>query len=127
MRILVTGSRDWTDERAVARALDSAARPGELIIVVHGGARGADLLAEEHARERGWVVEEHQADWAALGNSAGCVRNQEMVDTGPDVCLAFIKPCRKAGCGKPKPHDSHGVSDCMKRARAANITTEEYR
>lgn len=129
MRILVTGSRNWFDEWAVAKALDDAVtEPRALVIVVHGGCpNGADRLADEYARERGWVIEEHSANWKAYGSTAGFIRNQEMVDTKPNICLAFIKPCQKSRCKKPQPHDSHGAADCVERAKAACIAVEEYR
>lgn len=130
MRILVTGSRDWSSHATVKWALDDAAfgREGEPITVVHGGCpQGADEAADVIAWRSGYLIEIHPADWRAHGKVAGHLRNQEMVDAGADVCLAFIKPCKKSGCRKPQPHDSHGTADCVKRARAAGIHVREYR
>jgi hypothetical protein len=138
VRILVTGSRDWTDARTLERALDGAVRglpADELVILVHGGnPHGADALAHAEGLERGWVIEVHEALWTVYNLAAGAVRNQEMVNTKPDVCVAFIRPCRRAGAckdangrAKPKPHDSHGTADCIERAKAAGIDVREYR
>jgi hypothetical protein len=47
-RVLVTGSRTWTDDDAVYHALNQAvvASAGQLVVVVHGACRtGVDLFA----------------------------------------------------------------------------------
>lgn len=130
MRILVTGSRDWNDLGTIAFALGDAVtgRDTESITVIHGGyPGGADRIAGELASSVGFVVEIHEANWRANGKAAGFIRNQEMVDAGANICLAFLMPCKKSGCRKPQPHDSHGAADCVKRARAAGIHVREYR
>ena len=50
-RLVVTGSRDWTD-RAVVEAALRRLPVGRL---AHGGARGLDTIAAEVATELGWV------------------------------------------------------------------------
>lgn len=112
MRILVTGSRDWPDPATVETAIESYLDDaGALdVVIVHGGCpTGADAFADAYARRMGWTVEVHPADWARYGKGAGPVRNQEMVDAGAAVCLAFVMP------------DSRGTRDCMGRATAAGI------
>jgi hypothetical protein len=51
--VLLCGSRDWTDEDALPAQLERAvARFGaERLVVIAGGARGADRQAEACARE----------------------------------------------------------------------------
>lgn len=116
-RILVTGSRDWTDRAAVWRALWSAAREGgsEPVTVVHGDCpTGADRYAKEWCHEviragLPCTEEPHPADWSRHGKAAGPIRNQEMVDLGAVVCLSF--PLK----------GSRGTVDCTTRATAAEI------
>lgn len=114
-RILVTGSRGFSDrpllETAFCDALDKAGIYEGIVTVVTGGARGADRLAESVARELGWAVESHPADWDKNGKAAGFIRNQGMVDAGAAVCVALLVrglPCR-------------GTKDCMRRAGKAGI------
>ncbi|SDN18680.1 SLOG family protein [Streptomyces wuyuanensis] len=98
-RVLVTGSRDWDDERLVRRELarvwNDVRNP---IIIVHGACpRGADRHAAQWVRDwpatgLGGVTEEaHPANWSLNGKRAGFIRNAQMVNLGADVCLAFIK------------------------------------
>lgn len=116
MRILITGSRDWTDSDVIRNALASfTLDTSEEITVVHGDCpTGADSIAAKIASENGFNVEAHPADWARHGKSAGPIRNQEMVDLGADICLAFPKG------------DSRGTRGCMKFAKAAGIKVVNY-
>lgn len=114
-RVLVTGSRDWVDRMAIWNALHAElVQFPSGIIVVHGGARGADDIADRWAwgmYQAGYHVrpEVHHANWDGLGKRAGIIRNQLMVDLGADVCHAF--PLGK----------SVGTRHCMSRAIAAGI------
>lgn len=112
-RILITGSRKWTDrhtvEVAIRREIISRRWSIPDVVVVHGGASGADACAHVSAVTMGLQVEEHPADWKAEGRAAGPLRNQRMVDLGADVCLAFPL------------FDSRGTYDCIRRAEGADI------
>lgn len=122
MRILITGSRDWTDRDTIRTALGETAHTawlerGEAMsdhTVVHGAAAGADAIAAWLATMVGMKVEAHPADWATCGKAAGGIRNQRMVDLGADVCLAF--PLR----------GSRGTWDCVRRAQVARIPVVIY-
>jgi hypothetical protein len=86
MRVLVCGSRSWADEAAIQRALEELLpRPATII---HGGARGADQLAGRIAARLGYAVEVYVADWRR-GGRAGPERNRRMLDSKPDLVLAF--------------------------------------
>jgi hypothetical protein len=94
-RILVTGSRDWRDTNLLRAVLtgvaDEARAKGDTNpVLVHGTARGADRQAERLWIELGLPVERHPADWETLGKAAGVIRNKAMVDTRPDLVVAFI-------------------------------------
>ncbi len=112
MRILVCGSRTWTDGGRIAenllRLVVNQSVP--LCTVIHGGARGADMLAGVAALKLGLDMRVFPADWKRYGRAAGAIRNQQMLDEGkPDIVLAFWD-------GK-----SRGTMDMVNRARKAHV------
>lgn len=113
-RILITGGRDFNHKEIVMQALTDtiASFSGEEVVVVHGGAKGADTLAAECAKKLGAGVECHPADWETHGKKAGPIRNVHMVNLGADICLAFPS------------QQSKGTWHCVKKAREAGIKTE---
>lgn len=130
-RILVTGSRDWDDWGTLCQALDSELVRLRLltdtnslprrVTIVHGGCpTGADAMAGQWvARHRGEGIiantEIHPAEWKLHGRFAGPKRNDQMVKSGADVCMAFIK------------NNSRGASGCLAMAKKAGIPTQVYR
>lgn len=121
MRILVTGSRDWPDWPLIGQALDEAQRYLTKVLelsgpitLIHGGAAGADHMADVEAGLRGWRVEVYPADWKR-GRGAGIMRNLEMINLGADICLAFIH------------NSSRGASHCADAAETAGILVWRYR
>ena len=112
-RILVTGSREWTNYATVLRALSASWRFTQAldVVVVQGGAPGADEMAARAAKYIGLAVETHLANWEELGKKAGPVRNAAMVALGADVCLAFFKK----GAG------NRGTTHCSDLAEEAGI------
>jgi hypothetical protein len=114
-RILITGSRDWTDYDAIFDALKASKDYLGEITVVHGGASGADSTAGIIAHRLGLKVEVHPADWEKHGKKAGFVRNSEMVKEGADFVLAFIK------------NDSKGATMCASLAEKAGIPVKYFR
>lgn len=136
-RILVTGSRDWTDERTVAVELDRELRKCVFagMVVVHGHCpTGADAIADQWAVRINRLYphtvhppERHPADWDRQGKRAGMVRNAEMVRLGADVCLAFLCHCSRTTCPRrDRPHDSHGAAHCMRLAGQAGIPVRTW-
>jgi hypothetical protein len=96
LKILVTGSRDWTDARSIElemfRALYETKTTFSEAVLIHGACpTGADALADAYARATGMHIIRRPADWERYGKRAGFLRNAELVDLGPDVCLAFIR------------------------------------
>jgi len=111
MRVLVTGSRDWTDGRAIYDALDRFHGEDERIeVVIEGGAKGADRFARSWGRGRGLPVLTVEANWAFYPMNAGHIRNGWLLKYGrPDLVLAFPLP------------QSKGTWDMVKQAMAAQV------
>lgn len=116
MRILITGSRDWNDSQAIAKAiLNFAPFNWEEVTIVHGDCpTGADAMAQRFAESLEIETERHPANWSLYGRAAGPKRNQKMVDLGADIVLAFMNP------------GSKGTADCVKRAKKAGLTVRIY-
>ncbi len=109
MRVIVCGSRHYTDRGRIEARLELIPQPFTL---VHGGATGVDAIAAGWgAAQAGVTVEVHPADWS-MGRPAGPIRNAKMIAYGADLVLAF--PWR----------DSRGTWDCVNKARAAGIPVE---
>jgi YspA, cpYpsA-related SLOG family len=130
----VTGSRDWRSREIISRAFDEAftdfGDPAYPDIIIEGGAGGADAICRIEANSRGWHVATVRAIWGFYGpQKAGHIRNDAMIYLGmnADAWLGFINPCIRKDCPLPKPHDSHGTSQCLGSARKAGISVREYR
>jgi hypothetical protein len=134
MRVLITISRTWTNSEPVHRWLDMLATQYGSLTVVQGAAKKGDAIAANwaaDAKRRGLPVvdEPHPADWDKHGIGAGLIRNEEMVNDGADICLAFIDECRKppSKCKRrPRPHGSHGATHCADLAEDAGIETRRF-
>lgn len=86
MKVLVTGGRDYADQRRVFSVLDDI-NPD---FVIQGGARGADMHARAWAKDKGKPCATFDAQWERLGKMAGGLRNAWMLEFGqPDLVLAF--------------------------------------
>lgn len=127
-RILITGSRTWTDDAAVWEAITAT-------IDAHAAAFCEDQSGWYDNAGYTLAEERHSADWATCTSAcpqqanhrrtgrggytycplAGHHRNQHMVDLGADILLAFIRG------------NSRGATDCAQRARAAGIEVKEWR
>ena len=90
MKVLVCGGRDYQDRDHVFLQMDRLHVLYHFTEVIHGGASGADNLADEWAVSRGIHQSVFKADWKEYGNAAGPIRNQEMLMMGhPDMVVAF--------------------------------------
>lgn len=130
--VLVTGSRNWTDEAGLSDVLNehlhAALSEGKVFRLLYGDCpTGADAMAKNWGVRNahlGVLVREEKADWnrpcdencyhrpSSRCPAAGPIRNQRMVDVGAGVCVAFLFP------------DSRGTQDCVRRAKKANIPVQ---
>lgn len=100
----MTGSRHHPDWLWVWDILDGIQRGQPITEVVVGDASGVDAYAFKWALEHGVMVTRYAADWDTHGRAAGPIRNQEMVDTKPDLVIGFPQG------------PSKGTRDCLRRA-----------
>jgi hypothetical protein len=114
MRVLVCGARDYTDASTLWGALDTIRREAhhDTMVVIQGGAHGADQIAREWCRSRHVPYDNYPADWDKHGKSAGPIRNQRMIDQGkPDLVVAFP--------------GGRGTADMVRRAQAAGVPVKK--
>lgn len=120
--VLVCGSRGWHDAHAIGSLMDLVqAQYGDTLGIVHGGARGADVLANAESTRRGIRTAVEKADWTNYGNAAGPIRNQLMLTKYQPVKVHAFRSAGK----------SSGTDDMVTRARKAGVPvyihTIEYR
>lgn len=99
-RVLICGGRNFNDYEFLKKhvklivsrkkLLDETFNAPRDLVIIHGGARGADSLADDLANECGLQKEVYPANWEKYGKSAGYIRNQQMLNEGkPDLVIAF--------------------------------------
>jgi len=86
MRILICGSRKWTDAEHIAKRVSELPHPA---VGIQGGAAGADTIAMIAACRRGLHVATVKALWETYRKSAGPRRNSAMLDLEPHLVIAF--------------------------------------
>lgn len=95
MRVLICGDRDWNDYWGIRMVINGLVQQTvskkQTLVVIHGAARGADLIAGEIALSiEGVKVEEYPAQWKKHGKKAGPLRNVQMLQEGkPELVIAF--------------------------------------
>ena len=113
-RLLIIGSRSWTDYDTIRRELMARYRPG-LVLVSGACPQGADAMCEQVWRDLGGRVERHPADWDKYGHAAGTRRNTYMARLGPyEECLAFNQ------------ERSPGTSHCAAQAAEQGIEVSSF-
>ena len=122
-KVLVCGGREYTNKEKVFSVLTALGGvpmgdvdnpswlPRPDLVIMHGGARGADTLADGWAVTNWVPVEEYRADWDKYGKGAGFIRNKQMLEQGkPDLVIAFP--------------GGRGTNNMIELAREANIAVE---
>ena len=87
-RVVVAGGRDFSDYVLLCEKLDMLLRDKVEVMIISGGASGADRLGERYAKARGLALSVQPADWEKHGRGAGFIRNGEML-VECDAVVAF--------------------------------------
>jgi len=112
--VLVAGSRGFADYPLLAATLDNVLAGRVGVVVLSGGARGADRLGERYAADRRHPVERREADWTTHGPAAGPIRNRRLL-AGCDLAVFFWDGA------------SPGTADAIRQAGAAGVPVEVVR
>lgn len=89
MRVLVCGGRDYDDADFLRRSLWQLHMQPLFDLVIQGGAKGADQLAEQWCMDNAIPYLCVPAPWPTKGKSAGILRNLRMLEYRPDLVVAF--------------------------------------
>lgn len=110
-KVLVCGSRDYRDKDNIFHVLDAyRARIGPNMLVITGGATGADEFARQWAVSRKVDHLILYAKWDVEGKAAGPIRNRRMARKKPKLVLAFSHDFDKSR----GTSDMIGVAEKMK-------------
>lgn len=113
-KILVCGSRSFSDYDLLNATLDRLTMRFIRIVVLSGAAEGADTLGEKWAHSWWWSVLRYHPDYQTHGKKAPLVRNSEMVDYATRaVCFWDGK--------------STGTADTIEKAKRKGIPTKIIR
>lgn len=124
-RVLVCGGRDYDDEARLFSTLDVAHAANPIILLIHGGASGADDLAGKWARHVGVPWKAYAAYWKTEGKAAGPKRNQRMLDeSDPHLVIAF--PGGAGTADMIRRADKAGVPVVRVRPRAKTFASTDY-
>lgn len=88
MRIAVIGSRGFSDYSFLKEKLDELHSQINISLIVSGGARGADTLGEQYAKDSEIKTLIFPADWKKYGKRAGYIRNYDIIKNC-DIVVAF--------------------------------------
>ena len=116
--IVAGGGRDldWPHQHIAAELLaHSGSRP--VLLVLHGGARGADQAIGRAARQLGWPAEALPADWRRYGRGAGPIRNRELLHTAVQRARALAMPGFSAGVQVIAFPGGRGTASLLAQAR----------
>lgn len=87
--LLVCGSRNYHDYLEFKKITDFVLKNQKDVIIISGGANGADRFSEQYCSEKNIKIIVFNAEWNKYGKSAGFKRNAEMIN--------FIKEKEKIG------------------------------
>jgi len=107
MKLAVIGSRTFSYYTFMCSVLDQY----EITMIISGGARGADTLAEKYAKDHDIPIMTYSADWKRFGRSAGNQRNFQIIDDCDEV-VAFWD-----GESKGTDHSIGYAEQCNKKVR----------
>lgn len=82
-RVIIAGCRDYNNYIEAKKYIDfciSEIRKTNEIVIVSGGASGADAIGERYAFDNGFKVEKYPANWKKYGKGAGPIRNKQMAE-----------------------------------------------
>lgn len=117
MKVVIYGGRDWDDQDRLNQDLESLHATYGFTEIINGGQTsrspdrkrlfGADWQAAVWSQARAIPIRYFYANWIGEGKKAGPLRNQRMVEYGPELGVEFP--------------GGAGTMDMRRRLKAAGI------
>ncbi len=107
-RLVVAGCRNYNNYFKLSREIKKFLKSIDkdyAIIIVSGGATGADTLGEKFAAKHNLKVERYPAEWNIYGKSAGPRRNSQMAKISDGVIVFW----------DGKSHGTKSMIECAKK------------
>jgi predicted Rossmann fold nucleotide-binding protein DprA/Smf involved in DNA uptake len=118
INVIIAGSREFSNyellKEVCDHVLENKIKDGYKITIISGHARGADLLGEQYATQKGFDLKIFPADWDKYGKKAGFKRNEKMAELG-NALIAFFADGA----------ESRGTKHMVKTAREKNLIVRE--
>lgn len=89
LSLIVCGGRDFDDHEKVWKTLDRINDIKSISMIIHGGCKGADMIAENWCWNNAVHSAICQPIWDRHGPKAGPLRNKAMLLLKPDGLVAF--------------------------------------
>lgn len=86
MKVAVVGSRSFTDFKYLSSVLDE--HKDKITLIVSGGAKGADTLAQKYAKYNGLPILIYYPQYDYYGKRAPFIRNTHIAEQA-DIMIAF--------------------------------------
>lgn len=112
MKVLVCGGRDYgahqNDWPFFCDVMAAILRHATVELIIHGAAKGADLMGQNWAMWHKVPEKAYPALWGTHGKAAGPIRNSLMLEDGkPDLVVAML--------------GGNGTADMVRKAKAAGV------
>lgn len=94
MKLAIVGSREFENYDLLCAEVDKIKQTQAIELIVSGGAKGADTLAERYATLNHIPLMKFKPDYKQFGRNAPLQRNTLIVENA-DWILAFVTPTSK--------------------------------
>lgn len=110
IRLIIAGDRNFNNYELLRRKCDRILSNTNMndVTFISGGARGADLLGERYAHQKGKTPLVFKAKWKEFGGVAGPMRNGQMAREGTHL-IAFLKPSSRGTLNMIKQAEREGL------------------
>ena len=86
--LAIVGTRTFDNYKLLKEKVNKINKKTKINMIVSGGCRGTDKLAEKYAQEKNIPVKTYIPNWKKYGKAAGPIRNDLIIENS-DKVIAF--------------------------------------